>query len=324
MSRYDNGVGRGRKEGESMRTVFRIGGVATAAAIMLAVPAWASKPVDGQLGFQPAATPVMADIHAFHNFVLPIITGITILVLALLAAVMVLYNRRARPKPATFSHNTLIEVVWTALPVVILLVIAIPSFRLLYFQDLTPDGETVRAGEAIPAPALTIKTIGYQWYWGYAYPDDGLDEFASNMAPLEATTPELYRLAVDAPMVAPEDTTVRLLVTAADVIHNWAMPSFGIKMDAIPGRTNETWFHVDEPGVYYGQCSELCGVRHAFMPIEVHVVPQDVYDAWVSAAAADPLGGAGEAALAVLRTYWDATEDAVQVAALAVDERVEE
>ncbi len=294
------------------------------AAMLAGAPASASKPVDGQLGFQPAATPVMADIHAFHNFVLPIITAITILVLGLLAAVIVLYNRRSRPQAATFSHNTVIEVIWTAVPVVILLVIAIPSFRLLYFQDVTPDGETVRAGEAIPAPALTIKTVGYQWYWGYAYPDDGLDEYFSNMAPAQDTTPELYRLAVDAPMVAPADTTVRLLVTAADVIHNWAMPSFGIKMDAIPGRTNETWFHVDEPGVYYGQCSELCGVRHAFMPIEVHVVPRNVYDAWVEAAAADPLGGAGAGALAVLRAYQDEAGDGVNVAALSVDARMED
>ncbi len=225
-----------------------------------------------------AATPVMESVVEFHTLVMWIISAIVLVVLALLLWVMVRYNKRANPVPSKTSHNTLIEIIWTAVPVLILVVIAIPSFRLLYLQDVVPEAD------------LTIKATGYQWYWGYEYPDQGIGEFFANMIPDEEIDPaqgQLRLLSTDYQIVVPVDATVRLNVTAADVIHSWTIPEFGIKMDAIPGRLNETWFRAEQTGVYYGQCSELCGLRHAFMPIEVHVVPQDVFDAWVVAAADD-------------------------------------
>lgn len=234
---------------------------------------------DGQMGFQQAVTPIMESITTFHAMVLWIIVGITVFVLALLLWVMIRYNAKASPEPKKFSHNTLVEVVWTAVPVIILVVIAIPSFQLLYFQDTIPESD------------FTIKTTGNQWNWTYEYPDHGGFSYVANMLPDEELGPDQPRLlATDLPVVVPAGSTVRVEVTASDVIHNWAMPSFGIKMDAIPGRLNETWFEVGEEdiGIYYGQCSELCGLRHSFMPIEIHVVSRDVFDAWVAAANEDP------------------------------------
>lgn len=234
---------------------------------------------DGQMGFQQAATPVMENIAEFHALVLWIIVAITLLVLALLVWVMVRYNAKANKEPQKFSHNTLVEVVWTALPVLILVFIAVPSFQLLYFSDTIPESD------------FTIKTTGNQWNWTYEYPDHGGFSYVANMLADDELGPDQPRLlATDLPVVVPAGSTVRVEVTASDVIHNWAMPSFGIKMDAIPGRLNETWFEVgtEDIGIYYGQCSELCGLRHAFMPIEIHVVSQDVFDAWVEAANDDP------------------------------------
>lgn len=253
--------------------------------------AQAGQPSDGALGFQRAVTPVMEQTTNFHNLLLIIITAITLLVLALLLVVIFKFRASANPTPSTTSHNTLLEVLWTAVPVLILVVIAVPSFRLLYAQDVIPDGERQYYGEVIEAPAFTIKATGYQWYWGYEYADLGIGEYFSNMIPddeIDAGAGQLRLLSVDYPLVVPVGATVRMQVTAADVIHNWAMPSFGIKMDAIPGRLNETWFRADEEGTYYGQCSELCGLRHAFMPIEVRVVSQAEFDAWAAAAAEDP------------------------------------
>ena len=235
-------------------------------------------PTPGGHWLQDAVTPVMESVHSFHNLVFWIITAIVVLVMALLLYVMIRFNKRANPTPSKTSHNTLIEIIWTAVPVLILVVIAIPSFRLLYQQDVVPEAD------------LTIKATGYQWYWGYEYADQGIGEFYANMVPDEEIDPEagqLRLLSTDYPLVVPVDATVRLNVTAADVIHSWAMPSFGVKMDAIPGRLNETWFRAEQVGVYYGQCSELCGLRHAFMPIEIHVVPQDVFDEWAATAAED-------------------------------------
>ncbi|MFW6413474.1 MAG: cytochrome c oxidase subunit II [Oceanicaulis sp.] len=264
-----------------------------------AVPA--TVPIDGQLGFQPAATPVMENIDSFHALLVWIIAAITLFVLALLIWVVVRYNRKANPEARKFSHNTFVEVVWTALPILILVVIAVPSFRLLYFQDVIPEAD------------FTIKTTGNQWNWTYEYPDHGGFQYVANMIADEdvATWPiEAHRnLTTDLPMVVPVGAVVRMEVTASDVIHNWAMPAFGIKMDAIPGRLNETWFVVDEPGVFYGQCSELCGLRHAFMPIEVHVVPQDVFDAWIAAANEDPYE-----APRVLVAHYDALRGETRVA----------
>lgn len=270
---------------------------APAAATVIGVP------VDGELGLQQAVTPVMENITSFHNMVLWIIVVISLLVLALLLWVMFAYNSKAHPEPKKFSHNTTIEVIWTALPIIILIVIAVPSFRLLYFQDVIPEAD------------FTIKTTGNQWNWTYNYPDHGGFEYVANMVQEEdlASWPiEAHRnLTTDLPVVVPAGSTVRMEVTASDVIHNWAMPAFGIKMDAIPGRLNETWFRVEQEGIYYGQCSELCGLLHAFMPIEVHVVPQEVFDAWVEAANNDPY-----TAPEVLVAYYDELRGGARLASV--------
>jgi len=240
--------------------------------------AFAAGPEPWQIDFQPAVTPVMQEINSFHTLLLWIITAIAGFVLLLMIFVFLRFNSRVNPEPQKFSHNTLLEVVWTAVPVLILVLIAIPSMRLLFLQEVTPEAD------------FTIKTTGYQWYWGYEYPDHGIGEFFSNMVPEEDLAEgEPRLLATDNDVVVPVGATVRVLVTAGDVIHNWAMPSFGIKMDAVPGRINETWFRVLEEGTYYGQCSELCGQRHAFMPIEVHVVSQSEFDTWVSEQGGAPL-----------------------------------
>ena len=223
-----------------------------------------------QLGLQDAVTPVMHDITQFHNWMLGLITFITLFVLALLLIVMVKFNAKANPTPSKTTHNTTIEVVWTVAPILILLVIAIPSFRLLYLQ------------RDIPQADMTIKAIGNQWYWSYEYPDHDDLTFDALMVEEEDLKPGQPRLlATDNDVVVPVNKTVRVIVTASDVIHNWAIPSFGIKMDGIPGRLNETWFRAEKTGVYYGQCSELCGIRHAFMPITVRVVSEEDFAAWL-------------------------------------------
>lgn len=251
-----------------------VGAVLTMA--VMALPAAASAPLMGQptpggIGLQPAASPLKEHAHFFHNVILmPIITGISLLVLGLLLWVVFRYNRRRNPVPAKWSHNTTIEVIWTLVPVAILIFIAVFSFRLLFtYHDM-------------PEPDLTVKVTGNQWNWSYEYPDLGVAEYISNMLPEDQTTPQLYRLAADEPMVVPVGQTVRLLVTASDVIHAVALPAFGLKVDAIPGRLNETWFRADRTGVFYGQCSELCGVDHAFMPLQINVVTQAEFEAWVT------------------------------------------
>ena len=343
---------------------------------------WAGAAAHAQLtpgGYtlQPANSAVAEDVHFFHNVVLmPIITFICLFVLALLIWVMIRYNRGSNPTPRKFSHNTLVEVIWTGVPILILLVIALPSFELLYKQDVTPDGKQIvsaadgrstdfvfandfperrmvanrrhlevlvasetetrrlkynadysvegfgepaltvtlndapaagerviiRGGRAtqnasdcgfvgryldlcekeiVLAPTMTLKVNGYQWNWQYSYPDFGNFDFFSNMLAEDQTTPELYRLEVDNRVVVPVGETIRVIVTANDVIHAWAMPAFALKIDAVPGRINETWFKADREGVYYGQCSEICGVKHAFMPIAVEVVSRPAFEAWI-------------------------------------------
>jgi cytochrome c oxidase subunit 2 len=231
------------------------------------------QPTDGAIDMQPGVTPLRHDAIFFHNAILlPIITAIVLLVLGLLVWCVVRYNRRANPTPAKWSHNTLVEVVWTLAPVLVLVFIAIFSFKLLFaYHDM-------------PKPDLTIKATGYQWYWGFEYPDQKIPEFVSNILPEDQAKAagKPYKLAATQPIVVPVNKTVRVLVTGADVIHAFAVPSFGVIMDAIPGRVNETWFKVDRIGTYYGQCRELCGVDHGFMPIEVHVVSQADFDAWVA------------------------------------------
>jgi cytochrome c oxidase subunit 2 len=238
--------------------------------------ALAAQPVPWQLGFQPPATPIMERLESFHNLLLWIITVITLFVLALLAWVCVRFRASRSPTPSRRTHNTILEIAWTAVPVLILVVIAIPSFKLLYFQDVTPDAE------------LTIKAVGHQWYWSYEYPDNGNFAFDAYMVAdgdLQPGQPRL--LATDNRVVLPVDTTVRVLVTATDVLHSWAVPAFGVKMDGVPGRINETWVRIQEPGIYYGQCSELCGTNHGFMPIMVEAVSKEEFEAWTQEARAE-------------------------------------
>ena len=341
------------------------GGAAALGAAFAQENSW-NGPVDGDVGMLPAASKLAEEVHFFHNGVLvPIITVISLFVLALLLWVVFRYNAKANPEARKFSHNTLVEVIWTGVPILILLVIAFFSFDLLYKEDVIPDGKqivakadgattdftfandfppsrtaaapkhvqvfkgspagaeglvhgrdytlaglgtptvavkfktapaagetvVIRAGRSLVgagnnreialAPTMTLKAIGYQWGWSYAYPDFGDFEFASNMLPEDKTTPELYRFEVDNRVVVPVGETIRVVTTARDVIHAFALPNFAIKIDAVPGRLNETWFKADREGVYYGQCSEICGVRHSAMPIAVEVVSRPKFEAWV-------------------------------------------
>ena len=256
------------------------------------------QPTPGAIDLQPAASELKHDAIFFHNAILlPIITLITLFVLGLLIWIVVRYNRKANPVPARWSHNTLIEVIWTAAPVLILMFIAIFSFKLLFKYHDTPT------------PYMTVKATGYQWYWGYEYPDQKIAEITSVMLPEEEAKAKgvPFRLAATEPLVVPLGKVVRVQVTGADVIHSFAMPAFGLKTDGIPGRLNETWFRAEKTGTYYGQCSELCGIDHAFLPIEIKVVTPAEFDAWVAlkappapaeapAAAAAPADAAAPAA----------------------------
>ncbi len=246
--------------------------VAVASLVPMTAMAGLGQPSPWQLGFQQSATPIMEQLTWFHDFLLVIITLITLFVLALLVIVIFKFNARANPVPSKTTHNTLIEVVWTVVPVIILVAIAIPSFRLL-FNQLT-----------IPAAEVTIKATGKQWFWTYDYPDNGFS-FDSLMVQEKDLKPGQPRLlAVDNEVVVPVNKVIRMQVVGADVIHAFAVPSFGIKIDAVPGRLNETWFRATREGVYYGQCSELCGKDHAFMPISVRVVNDAEYAAWLDQA----------------------------------------
>jgi cytochrome c oxidase subunit 2 len=230
-------------------------------------------PSPWQMGMQEAASPVMQDITDFHNFLLWITTAIAGFVLVLLLIVIVRFNARANPTPSRTTHNTPLEVMWTIVPVIILATIAVPSFRLLFLQL------------DVPKPDLTVKVTGKQWFWTYAYPDNGNFQFDSLMVAEKDLKPGQMRLlAVDNEMVVPVNKVVHVLVTGADVIHSFNVASFGIRIDAIPGRINDTWFKATKEGVFYGQCSELCGKNHAFMPIAVHVVSEADFNAWVAKA----------------------------------------
>ncbi len=256
-----------------MKVLSRLTAIAVTALFASAGAAFAGlgQPTPWQLGLQDAASPVMEEIASFHNYVLWIVTAITIFVLALLVIIIVRFNARANPTPSRTTHNTPLEIIWTIVPVVILVAIAIPSFRLL-FTELD-----------VPAVDLTIKATGKQWYWSYAYPDNGNFEFDSLIVAekdLKADQPRL--LTVDNEMVVPVNKVVHVLVTGADVIHSFAVPSFGIKIDAVPGRINDTWFKATITGVFHGQCSQLCGKDHSFMPITVRVVSDTDFTAWVA------------------------------------------
>lgn len=250
-----------------------------AASPALAAPT--GQPFPWQLNFQPAASPVMANIEDFHRLLLYLITAISVFVLALLVFVMVRFNRRVHPAPSKTEHNTLLEVVWTVVPVIVLVIIAIPSFKLLYYEA------------DIPKPDVTVKAIGHQWSWSYQYPGQGDFELPSNglttMQAANGSAPDAAKakgeptlLGVDNPIYVPVNRVVKVVTTSADVIHSWTIPAFGVKMDAVPGRLNETWFKATQLGTFYGQCSELCGVAHAFMPIEVKVVSDVDYNNWLA------------------------------------------
>jgi cytochrome c oxidase subunit 2 len=232
------------------------------------------QPSPWQLGFQQSATPVMDDVIWFHNFLLYIIAAVAAFVLVLLLIVMVRFNARANPTPSKTTHNTTIEVIWTVVPVLILVAIAVPSFRLLFLQ------------QTIPPADLTVKATGRQWYWNYGYPDSNFEFDSYMLLDKERKADQPRLLAVDNDLVVPVNKVVRVLVTAdpTGVIHAFAVPSFGVKIDAVPGRLNETWFKATREGIFYGQCSELCGKDHAFMPIAVRVVSEREYATWLEQA----------------------------------------
>jgi cytochrome c oxidase subunit 2 len=259
---------------------LRKAGIGAALAVITAtLTGWAgaafAMPYDYQLGFQSAASPVMAEIEGFHRELLYIIGAVCLLVLALLVWIVVRYRATTNPIPSKVHHNTVLEVAWTIIPVIILVVIAIPSFKLLYYEAAIP-----------PNPAVRIKAIGKQWFWTYEYSGAGGFTFdslgLSDADAKKAGEPRL--LGVDNALVVPVNQVVEIVTTGADVIHSWALPQMGVKMDAVPGRLNDTWFKADRIGTYYGECSELCGARHAFMPIEVHVVSAEDYSRWLAGA----------------------------------------
>ncbi len=243
--------------------------LATAGAALAGV----GQPSPWEIGLQDSGSPIMDDITRFNEFLFWITTGIAVFVLILLAIIIVRFNARANPTPSRATHNTPLEIIWTVVPVVILLLIAVPSFRLLFLEL------------DVPKPDLTVKATGKQWYWSYDYPDNGNFEFDSEIVADKDLKPGQPRLlTVDNEMVVPVNKIVHVLVTGADVIHSFTVPSLGIRIDAIPGRINDTWFKAKHQGLYYGQCSELCGTDHAFMPIVVRVVGDDDFSKWVDAA----------------------------------------
>ena len=242
-------------------------------AILSQPVALADQPKKWQMGFQEPASQSMRDIVWFHDYMLvPIIVAISAFVLFLMLYAMVRFRASRNPNPSKRTHNVLVEVVWTLIPCLILIVMAVPSFKVLYSQDEIPKAE------------VTIKAIGYQWYWGYEYPDENIifDSYMIEDEDLKEGQPRL--LAVDNEVVVPVNKVVKVLITANDVLHAWALPAFGVKRDAMPGRVNETWFKAERTGTFYGQCSELCGIKHAFMPITVRVVSEEEYIEWLNEA----------------------------------------
>ena len=251
------------------------------------------QPIADGIGFQPSATKLARDLQWRDGLVLSIITAITVFVLGLLAYVILRYNRKANPVPETFTHNSPVEVAWTVIPIVILIFIGAFSLPVLFDQQKIPEGE------------VNIKVTGYQWYWGYEYVDEGFEFESFLIGEGKVLTPEVelelqeagytrdqFLLATDTAVVVPVDKTVVMQVTGADVIHSWTIPAFGVKQDAVPGRLGQLWFKAEKEGIYFGQCSELCGKDHAFMPITVKVVSQDAYNAWLSAAKSEYAGTA--------------------------------
>jgi cytochrome c oxidase subunit 2 len=250
--------------------------------VVSALPSFAFEPKPGELGLQPPATPNMVRLHAFHDHILLwTISGIVAFVFILLAWIVLRYNAKTNPVPSKTTHHVMLEVVWTVVPVLILIVIAIPSYKLLFYLDRTAE------------PDMTLKISGYQWGWSYSYPEKEGLEFNADVIKEE----ELNQYVPDGkgrrlletynPIVLPTDKNIQILTTATDVIHSWTIPAFGVKKDAVPGRTNETWVRIEEPGIYYGQCSEICGINHAAMPISVYAVTPEEYASWIACVSGD-------------------------------------
>ena len=245
----------------------------TVLATILPTQVWANQPKNWQLGFQDSASQGMTEIVSFYNnILLPVIIAISVFVLFLMIYVCIRFRASKNPNPSKTTHNVAVEVLWTLIPCLILIVMAVPSFKILYKQDTIPKAD------------LTIKAVGYQWYWGYEYPDENIifESYMIKEAELKENQPRL--LTVDNEVIVPVNKVVKVLITANDVLHAWALPSFGVKRDAVPGRINETWFKAEKVGTYYGQCSELCGIEHAFMPITVKVVTDEEYAIWLAEA----------------------------------------
>ena len=265
MARFMRAVRQSALLRVGMAAALALGGVTALAAV-----AGASEPHPWQLGFQPSATPVHERLNAFHDQLLIYTTLITVFVLGLLLYVMVRFHHTRHPVPTRTSHNAVIEILWTVVPVIILVAIAIPSFKLMYYMD------------RVPQPDMTIKVTGHQWYWTYDYPDQKI-AFDSNMIAEKDLQPgQLRLLEVDNPLVVPADTNVQVLVTSTDVIHAWFVPSFGVQEYAIIGRNNESWFNVQRPGSYYGECDQICGVNHSRMPIKVVALAKPDFDKWLA------------------------------------------
>ena len=263
----------GRRASGPALPTWLIIGLAAILLAGLAQAGWAAEPHNWQLGMQPSATPVKEAVHALNDELLVIIIAITALVLGLLLYVIFRFRASRNPVPSRTAHNTVIEILWTVVPVLILVIIAIPSFRLMYYMDRVPNAE------------MTVKVVGNQWFWNYSYPDQGDLSFASNIIPDKDLKPGQKRLLdVDNPLVVPVDTNIRVLITGVDVIHSWFIPSFGVQFYAMPGRVNETWMRVERPGVYYGECNQICGVNHAFMPIKVVAVSKPDFEKWLGEA----------------------------------------
>ena len=243
----------------------------TVLATTLSSNLWADQPKNWQLGFQDSASQGMSEIVSFHNnILLPVIIAISVFVLFLMIYVCIRFRASRNPNPSRTTHNVAVEVLWTLIPCLILIVMAVPSFKILYKQDTIPKAD------------VTVKAVGYQWYWGYEYPDENIifESYMIKEDELKENQPRL--LTVDNEVVVPVNKVVKVLITANDVLHAWALPSFGVKRDAVPGRINETWFKADKVGTFYGQCSELCGIQHAFMPITVRVVTNEEYAEWLT------------------------------------------
>jgi len=254
-----------------MNKIFKL--ISLLSLIFSSTSASANQPKEWQIGFQKAASGGMEEIVWFHDYMLiPVTTAIMVFVLFLILYACIRFRAKKNPIPSTTSHNSIVEVLWTLIPCLILIVLAVPSFKLLYKQDTIPQAD------------VTIKAVGYQWYWGYEYPDENIifDSYMVDEKDLKENQPRL--LTVDNEVYVPVNKVIKVMITANDVLHAWALPSFGVKRDAVPGRINETWFKADRIGTYYGQCSELCGIKHAFMPITVNVVTDEEYKLWLEEA----------------------------------------